>query len=445
MTTLTLAAGAVAQQYAQTDPFLTTTTVALINATAPAFAQSFTSSASGTVTVAVTPEISGIYGDGQVRVVNGVSHTYDADYADFANAATGPETVVIGPGLTGETDDARAYAQWQGYQAAAVSASNVSGSATLTNAATNDNMPVVNSVTGDLGLRAAAWVTSVTFNQTWSAVGWGQSGFTFPTGGNTIPGTVINGSQTPGDTHNYTANATVSLTQTSQMINGTYGATMTIGLENEQDIQGAAANDLTAATVNVQGTVSSNPTNQTGAYTLNGGTLSAPATTLTGSFTQTGGTSAFASINGTGSMNISGGTATLETGGGLSTLSSLSISGGSSLDITNNHLIIDYAPVTQATEDATIRSYLVAGYAGGAWNGAGGIDSSAAHALFVAGNTHYGLGYADGADLNGSNPLVVGLGVGNIEIKYTLYGDANLDGVVNGTDFGISPPTLAIR
>jgi hypothetical protein len=30
-----------------------------------------------------------------------------------------------------------------------------------------------------------------------------------------------------------------------------------------------------------------------------------------------------------------------------------------------------------------------------------------------------------------------GLGAGNIEVKYTLYGDASLDGVVNGTDFGL--------
>ena len=102
----------------------------------------------------------------------------------------------------------------------------------------------------------------------------------------------------------------------------------------------------------------------------------------------------------------------------------------------NNHIIISYLPGTQAAADATIRGYLISGYAGGAWNGPG-LDSSAANALFVSGNKHYGLGYADGADMNGSSPLVVGLGAGNIEVKYTLYGDANLDGVVNGTDFGI--------
>jgi hypothetical protein len=135
-------------------------------------------------------------------------------------------------------------------------------------------------------------------------------------------------------------------------------------------------------------------------------------------------------------VSVTGGTLQLGASTGVETLSSLSITGGGIFDVNNNHIIISYLPGTQATADALIRGYLVSGYAGGAWNGPG-LDSSAANALFVSGNKHYGLGYADGADMNGSSPLVVGLGAGNIEVKYTLYGDANLDGVVNGTDFGI--------
>src|SRR5208282_3227269 len=61
------------------------------------------------------------------------------------------------------------------------------------------------------------------------------------------------------------------------------------------------------------------------------------------------------------------------------------------------------------------------------WNGTGIISSVAA---VVPG---YGLGYADAADPG--NPA--GLPSGTIEVKYTLLGDANLDGVVNGIDFGI--------
>jgi len=69
------------------------------------------------------------------------------------------------------------------------------------------------------------------------------------------------------------------------------------------------------------------------------------------------------------------------------------------------------------------------GYAGGAWNGTGGIMSTAAS----NNSDHYGLGYADSADPG--NPA--NLASGTLEIRYTLLGDANLDGIVNGIDFGI--------
>jgi len=99
--------------------------------------------------------------------------------------------------------------------------------------------------------------------------------------------------------------------------------------------------------------------------------------------------------------------------------------------LTNNHFIINYG--TGPDPIATIRSYLVTGYAGGAWNGAG-IDSSTAA---LPANSRYGIGYADGSD-----HVVAGLSSGQIEVKYTLYGDANLDGVVNGSDFTILAGSL---
>jgi hypothetical protein len=48
-------------------------------------------------------------------------------------------------------------------------------------------------------------------------------------------------------------------------------------------------------------------------------------------------------------------------------------------------------------------------------------------------NPSYGIGYADSADPG--NPA--DLPSGTIEIMYTLLGDANLDGKVNGTDFSL--------
>jgi autotransporter-associated beta strand protein len=124
------------------------------------------------------------------------------------------------------------------------------------------------------------------------------------------------------------------------------------------------------------------------------------------------------------SVSITGGSLQLASGTGGETLSSLSITAGT-LDIVNNHVILSYAAGTQTATDASIRGYLISGRNGGTWAGTTGITSSAA-----AANSHYAIGYADGAD-----HIVAGLSSGQIELKYTLLGDADLDGVVTGSDF----------
>jgi hypothetical protein len=134
-------------------------------------------------------------------------------------------------------------------------------------------------------------------------------------------------------------------------------------------------------------------------------------------------------ITGTGSLTIGDGstvnTVTLATNSGGSLLGALNILGNSTLDITNNHLIINYGG--GADPMATIAGEIQSGYHGRQWNGHGIISSTA------AANSNYGIGYADSADAG--NPA--GLSSGTLEIKYTLLGDANLDGAVNGIDFGI--------
>jgi hypothetical protein len=130
----------------------------------------------------------------------------------------------------------------------------------------------------------------------------------------------------------------------------------------------------------------------------------------------------------------SGATLQFTANGAGSEVSGLSITGGSVVDLTNNELKIDYAPGTQTATDATIRGYLINGFNNGAWNGVGGINSSTAA---LPGNSSFALGYADGAD-----GVVAGLSSGQIEVKYTLYGDANLDGVVSGDDFTIVASNL---
>jgi autotransporter-associated beta strand protein len=122
-----------------------------------------------------------------------------------------------------------------------------------------------------------------------------------------------------------------------------------------------------------------------------------------------------------------GAKAQLATGIGGVTAQLPAIAATGSFDLTNNHLFINYAAGTQAATDASVRAYLISGRNGGAWNGIGGINSSTAA---LPANSHYALGYADGAD-----GVVVGLSSGQIEIKYTLLGDADLDGAVTGSDF----------
>ena len=121
--------------------------------------------------------------------------------------------------------------------------------------------------------------------------------------------------------------------------------------------------------------------------------------------------------NGTASLNSPNGTVVLEVD---------SLSNAGTVNVANNELVVNYG--SGADPIATIKSQLVTGFNHGTWNGPGINSSSAASRAGT-----YGLGYADSADPG--NPA--GLASGTIEVKYTLLGDANLSGVVDGTDFGI--------
>jgi autotransporter-associated beta strand protein len=156
--------------------------------------------------------------------------------------------------------------------------------------------------------------------------------------------------------------------------------------------------------------------------------------TLDTANTYTGGTSVSAgklvagisSALGDGTVNITGGTLQLAASTGLATITSLAISGSGTFDLTNNHVVISY---TGSDPIGSIANYLKSGFNNGGWNGAGIISSSARS---LTNGLRYGVGWADGA-----NGIVSNLTAGQIELKYTLLGDANLDGSVNGADFSI--------
>jgi hypothetical protein len=131
----------------------------------------------------------------------------------------------------------------------------------------------------------------------------------------------------------------------------------------------------------------------------------------------------------------------------------LSISGGAGawngqLDLKNNDMIVrgsNYSYTSGSNSYsgsaslANITSQAAEGYNNGAWNGSGGIISSTA----AADTTHL---HAVGVILNdngtnSSTALYTSFDgtttpQGDVLVKYTYYGDANLDGKVDGTDYG---------
>jgi hypothetical protein len=107
-------------------------------------------------------------------------------------------------------------------------------------------------------------------------------------------------------------------------------------------------------------------------------------------------------------------------------LGALSIFTGGSLDLADNTLLINYGAGLDPI--ASISGWITSGFNGVAWNGTGIFSSVAA-----ANSGSYGIGYADSADPG--NPA--GLASNQVEVMYTLLGDANLDGKVNGADFAI--------
>ncbi|MGD0387361.1 MAG: autotransporter-associated beta strand repeat-containing protein [Tepidisphaeraceae bacterium] len=204
--------------------------------------------------------------------------------------------------------------------------------------------------------------------------------------------------------------------------------TFTLSPAGNSNFSGVIQNTTGSVAVNVlgfgtQGLSGSNT--YTGGTTVSAGTLvinptSTPAAT---SALPSGGS---VSING-GLLQLAPNVTSAGSGPAVTSsvnISSLSIAGGSAFDINNNHVILTGDPVS------TIYTYLQNGYNGGNWNGLGGIDTSAPLAV---NSLKYGLGFAEGGDANAP----AGLSAGQIEVAYTLLGDAKLEGTVNGPDLSI--------
>jgi hypothetical protein len=133
--------------------------------------------------------------------------------------------------------------------------------------------------------------------------------------------------------------------------------------------------------------------------------------------------------------NLSLGSPTLHTNRSVLTVGSLSLSGTTSnwtstLDLGSNDLIVQNGNLQ------TVLNQVKQGYSNGSWQGSGGILSSAA----AADPSHLTtLGTILNHGANGSSIYTtfdgVSVSTSDVLVKYTYYGDANLDGVVDGSDY----------
>jgi hypothetical protein len=95
------------------------------------------------------------------------------------------------------------------------------------------------------------------------------------------------------------------------------------------------------------------------------------------------------------------------------------------LDVTNNAFVVDY---TDPSPLPRLRALILSAYNGGSWNG-NGITSSSANA------NNFGIGYAEASALASVPPIFGTVDATAVLVRYTRYGDANLDGTVNLADF----------
>ena len=106
------------------------------------------------------------------------------------------------------------------------------------------------------------------------------------------------------------------------------------------------------------------------------------------------------------------------------------------LDLKNNAMLVDYSGDSPVGE---VRDSITFAYNGGDWEDFGIGSSTAAAVWDDTGNTHKtGVGYGEATDIFSSFSASwesQSVDDSTVLIKYTFYGDANLDGAVNLQDF----------
>jgi fibronectin-binding autotransporter adhesin len=182
------------------------------------------------------------------------------------------------------------------------------------------------------------------------------------------------------------------------------------------------AGSLSASTINNTGQFT-----ETGALTETGNFTNSGTVVIGGPQTWSAGTS-FTNTAGSATFNTDSGSAASSplavaaTGGSITYhanqhLASLAITGSGKVDLVGNELFISSTPA------ATIRSYIAEAYDNGKWDLPGLTSSLAA------------------ANVHGSTAVGYTISAGQVLVKYTWYGDANLDGIVNSADLAMISST----
>ncbi len=383
-----------------------------------------------------TAEGIGIFGDESLSAsATGGSGGYEGDetYADGGSATaiiTDPEIGSIemySPGLANGTNSTASVSVGMGTLSIATSTQTVYGTLSITVPGTltlNNGPSDYSLVIGD-GTDATTFQLSTTSGNTTSLGTFDVNTnssldiFTDPTSTTTFQsGNINNGTVLVTGTG---SNTIGSVTGTGALIigDGTNATTLQLNTTDSSTTTQGSFTVNANSRLNLFTDSTSSTTFSTG--NTNNGTLDVTGT----------GSVAIGGLNGSGSLIVGDGTnptlLQLSHESGASSVGSLTINSGSKLDITNNHLFIDYGSGSDPM--STIYSYLKSGYNNGHWNGPGIISSTAQS---PTSGHYYGIGFSDGKD-----NVVSGLSSGQIELKYTLLGDANLDGNVNGTDFSI--------
>ena len=131
-----------------------------------------------------------------------------------------------------------------------------------------------------------------------------------------------------------------------------------------------------------------------------------------------------------GPLTLDGGRVVVSSGGDKvlrATELSFTTTPGGQVDLGDNAMAVDYAAGSSPAEQ--IRAYIASAYNGGAWTG-DGLTSSAA-----AANPNHALGYAEASALASIPPLFGTVDDTTLLVRYTRWGDADLNHVVNLGDF----------